>query len=111
MSTKIIKLNNNLIAKFIAENFNFCIDEGEFPSELKHTSIVPIHKKKDKRDKCKSRPVSILSNYSRVYKKIVYNQVYQHFENILFPSQCGFRKGCSTQHCLLILTEKFKRGY
>ena len=52
MSTEIIKLNNNLIAKFIAENFNFCIDEGEFPSELKHTSIVPIHKKKDKRDKC-----------------------------------------------------------
>ena len=52
MYTKIIKLNNDMIAKFIAENFNFCIDEGEFPSELKHAGIVPIHKKNDQRDKC-----------------------------------------------------------
>ena len=42
--TKIIKLNKDLIAKFIAQNFNSCIDEGEFPSELKHADIVPIHK-------------------------------------------------------------------
>ena len=79
-----------LIAKFIAENFNSCIDEGEFLSELKHTNIVPIHKKKDKSDKSNHRPVSILSNYSKVYEKLIYNQLYQYFENILFPSQCRF---------------------
>ena len=48
--TKIIKLNKDLIATFIAENFNFCIDQGEFPYELKHANIVPIHKKKNKSD-------------------------------------------------------------
>ena len=26
----------------------------------------------------------------------------------MFPSPCGFRKGHSTLHCLLVLTEKFK---
>ena len=46
--TKIIKLNKDLIATSIVENFNFCIDQGEFPYELKHADIVPIHKKKDK---------------------------------------------------------------
>ena len=56
--TKIIKLNKDLVAKFIAENFNSCIDEGEFPSELKHADIVPIHKKKDKRDIGNYRPVT-----------------------------------------------------
>ena len=30
------------------------------------------------------------------------------FENILFPSQCGFRKGFSAQNCLLVMNEKFK---
>ena len=44
---KIIKLNKDLIAKFIAENFNSCIDKGEFPSELKHANIDPVHKKKE----------------------------------------------------------------
>ena len=33
--TKITKLNKDLVATFIAENCNSCIDEGEFPSELK----------------------------------------------------------------------------
>ena len=48
--TKIIKLNKDLIATFIAENFNFCNDQGEFSYELKHANTVPIHKKKDKSD-------------------------------------------------------------
>ena len=67
--TKIIKLDKHLIAKFIATNFNSCIDEGEFPSELKHADIVPIHKRIDKSDKINHRPVSILSNYSLKYMK------------------------------------------
>ena len=49
--TKIIKLNKDVIVKFLAENFNSCIDKGEFPFELKHANIVPNHKKKDKSDK------------------------------------------------------------
>ena len=71
--TKIIKLNKDLIATFIAENFNSCIDKGEFPSELKHADIAPIHKKKDRSDKSNYRPVSILSNYSKIYEKLIYN--------------------------------------
>ena len=50
-----------------------CIEEGEFPSELKHADIVPIHKKKDNSDKCNYRPLSILSNYSKVYEKLIHN--------------------------------------
>ena len=93
--TKIIKLNKDLIAKLVVENCNSCIDKGEFPSELKHADIVPIHKKKGKSDKSNYRPVSILSNYSKVYEKVIHNQLYQYVENILFPSKCGFRKGYS----------------
>ena len=91
-------------------NFNSCIDESEFPFGLKHPDIVPIHKKKYKSGKCNYRPVSILSNYSEVYEKLIYNQLYPYFENILFPGRCGFIKGYSTQHCLLVLIEKFKEA-
>ena len=38
----------------------------------------------------------------------MYNLLYDYFDNILFPSQCGFRKGYSAQHCLLVMIEKFK---
>ena len=33
-----------------------------------------------------------------------------YFENILFPSHCGFRKGNSAQNCLLVMIEKFKEA-
>ena len=29
---------------------------------------------------------------------------------MLFPRQCGFPKGYRTQHCLLVLIEKFKEA-
>ena len=47
-STKIIKLNKDIFAKFISNNFNHCVDEGEFPYELKHAEVIPVHKKKGK---------------------------------------------------------------
>ena len=32
------------------------------------------------------------------------------FDKLLLPSQCGFRKGYSSRHCLLALLEKFKKS-
>ena len=92
----------------IYKHFNYCIDKGELPNDLKHADIVPIYKKNSKCEKENYRPVSILSNLSKIYEKLMYNQLYEYFDNILFPSQCGFRKGYSAQHCLLVMIEKFK---
>ena len=36
----------------------------------------------------------------------MHNQLYEYFDNILFPSQCGFRKGYSAQHSLLVMIEE-----
>ena len=45
-----------------------------------------------------------------MYEKILYSQLYNYFKNILFPGQCGFRKGYSAQHCLLVMIEKLKEA-
>ena len=83
--------------------------------KAKHADIVPIYKKNNKCEKENHRPVSILSNLSKIYEKLMYNQIYEYFDNILFPSQCGFRKGYSAQHFTLVIIEKIKeamdRGY
>ena len=92
------------------KHFNCCIDKGKFPNDLKHADIVPIYKKNNKCEKENYRPVSIISNPSKIYEKLMYNQPYEYFDNILFPSQCGFRKGYSAQHCLLVMIEKFKEA-
>ena len=38
----------------------------------------------------------------------MYNQFYDYFDNILFQSQSAFWKRYSTQHCLLVMIEKYK---
>ena len=113
-ATKIIKLNSKIFSNLIYKHFNYCIDKVEFPSDLKHGAIVSVYKK----NKCKTenyRPVSILSNLSKIYERLMYNQLYDYFDNVPFPSQSGFWKGYSAQHCLLVMIEKFKeaidRGY
>ena len=67
-----------------------------------------MYKKNHKREKENYRPVSILPNLPKIYEKLMYNQLYDYFDNILFPSQCGFCKGYSAQHFLLVMIEKFK---
>ena len=54
------------------------------------------------------RPVSILSNISKVYNIIMFTQIWKYFEPILSKFQCGFRKGFSAQQCLLAMLEKWK---
>ena len=104
--TKVIKINKDIFAGFIAKNFSNCVDEGVFPDDLKHADVTPIHKKKNKSDKTNYRPVSILPNTSKICKKLIYNQLYDYFDDILSPSQCGFRKRHTTQHCLLVMLKE-----
>ena len=108
--TKTIKLNIDLFSSFICQNFNYCISIGKFPNELKHAMLYQSTKKKDKSDKTNYRPVSILPNISKIYEKIIYNELYEYFHDKLFLSQCGFCKGYSSQHSLLVMTEKFKES-
>ena len=103
-------MNCNIFPKLICKHFNYCIDKGEFPNDLKHTDIVPIYKKNKKYEKENYRPISILSNLSKVYEKLMYNQLYEYFDNILFPNQCAFRKWYNAQHCLLVMIKKFKEA-
>ena len=53
-------------------------------------------------------PVSILSNISKIYQRLLFKQISEYFEPILSKFQCGFRKGYNAQHCLLTMLEKWK---
>ena len=85
--TKIIKMNSDIFANFTCLPFNYCIDIGEFLQEFKNADIIPVHTKKEKGEKTNYTPVSILSNLSKILKKIIYNQLYDYFDKILLPSQ------------------------
>ena len=89
---------------------NHSIEEtGIFPSSLKLGNITPIFKKDDALDKSNYRPVSILSLLSKVYERIIYNQLSQHSEQFLNSILCGFRKAHNIQHPLFKLLHSWQR--
>ena len=104
--TKLIKENSDIFADFIFENLNDCIAKSLFPSSLKNAIITPVHKKGTKTSKDHYRPVSILSNISKIYERFIFKQMSEYFKSILLKYQCGFRKGFSPEHCLLAMLEK-----
>ena len=108
--TKILSYNSEYFAGYFHENINFCFENSCLPSDLKFADLTPAYKKKSKNSKDNYRPVSILSNISKVYERCIYDQMEAYFETILSPNQCGFRKGFSAQHCLISLIEKWKKS-
>ena len=108
--TKIVKENSDIFADIIFHNLNDCFINSVFPENFKTADVIPIFKKGDRVDKDNYRPVSILSNLSKIYEWCIYSQMADFFENILSKYQCGFRKGLSAQQCLLLMIEKWKKS-
>jgi hypothetical protein len=108
--TKIIKENIDIFTDYIYPSFNECIETSVFPDCLKNANVTPIFKKGSKTSKDNYRPVSILPNISKIFEKPLFNQISKYFENILSIYQCGFRKGYSTQICLVSFLEKWRQS-
>ena len=54
------------------------------------------------------RPISLLSHMSKVFERILYNQLNDFMKDKLSNILTGFRKGNSAQHPVLIMIEKWK---
>ena len=105
---RIIEDNVDIFADFLCETVNCTIKTSNFPSCLKLADITPLHKKGRKDNKENYRPVSILPTLSKIFERILFEQISGFFDNFLLEKQCGFRKGYSTQYCLVNLLEKWK---
>ena len=84
------------------------LSRATFPTTMKYADVLPMHKKDDRTDKENYHPISIFPYLSKVYERLLYNQIYPYFETLFSTFQCGFRKGFNTQHCLLVMIEKWR---
>ena len=79
-----------------------------FPTVLKYADVRPAFKKDDETDKENYRPISILANLSKVYERLMYDQMCTFFDQIFSKLQCGFCKGFSAKQCLIYMIEKWR---
>ena len=89
---------------------NSSIRNCTYPEELKLAEVTPLFKKADPFDKVNYRPVSLLSHVSKVYERIIFNQISTYFEPYFSSFLTDFRKNHNTQHSLLKILELWKEA-
>ena len=87
--------------------FNLSLQSGTFPDSMKIARIIPLFKAGDKQLFSNYRPVSLLSQFSKILEKIFHARLmkFLEYKNIIHPGQYGFQNQLSTVHAIMELSE------
>ena len=107
---KVLKHSLQTLKSPMTQLFNNMVGINHFPSELKYANVTPIFKKGDAANKENYRPISILPSISKVFERLIFQQITSYVTDFLSPYLCGFRKGYSTQHALLRLFDQLNKN-
>ena len=106
--TNLLKEFSQYFSIPISHIINKSLQEGIFPQSLKIALVCAIFKKNDKTKCANYRPISLLSNISKIFERVMYNRIESFIDehNIIYKYQFGFRKKYSTNHALLSIVEQ-----
>ena len=62
---------------------NDCLLKGLFPDSLKLANITPVHRKDEPTDKENYRPVSVLPLLSKIFERLIYDQLNEYLDQYL----------------------------
>ena len=73
----------------IAKLVNMSLEQGVVPDAMKLAKVMPIHKAKSKQLFTNYRPISLLSNMSKVLEKVIHNRMMEFLvkHDILYNKQ------------------------
>ena len=107
--SKLLKMATSIVAPSLTAIFTKSIITGIYPIEWKTARVTPVFKKGVKSDLNNYRPISVIPAVSKVFEKIVYDQLYQYLNDnkLLSGCQSGFRSLHSTLTALLEATNSW----
>ena len=105
----ILKSINTSCSSYLADCINTSISNCYFPKELKWADIIPVFKKGEVCNKENYRPISILPTVSKVFERVIFDQINKFMEDKFSSLLCGFRKGFSTQTALIKLLQRWQK--
>ena len=79
ISTKLLKTCKLEICKSVTLIINQTLSTVIFPDSLKVAKVIPLYKKGDKALFDNYRPISILPSISKIFERIIFNQINDHF--------------------------------
>ena len=110
ISPRLLRLSAPVMAEDITRSINFLIANRSWPDKWKCGNLTPVFKKDKDTRKENYRPVSVLTALSKVFEKVVYDQLYNTFCRHLSQNLSGFLKNHSCCTALLKMTEDWRRS-
>jgi hypothetical protein len=94
----ILTISATFISSPLCNIINKSLSSGIFPDRLKHSIVIPVHKRGDKNNVSNYRQVSLLTSFSKIFENVICKRLIDHLltNNILTKSQFGFKKNTST---------------
>ena len=83
--------------------FNLSLEQAIFPDDLKIARVTPVFKAGNENEVGNYRPISILSCFSKILERIMYNRLSKYLttNEILYKKQFGFQERHSTEHAIM----------
>lgn len=107
---KFIKMTSRQLTGPVTIIVNKCIQQNLFPECMKLANITPIYKKKDKLNKDNYRSVNLLIALSKIFEKLLSDQMCEHMKALFHSYLSGFRKAHGCQDILTRLTEDWRQA-
>ena len=104
---KILKNSIHVCSKELTKIFNECLINGNFSDTLKRANVTLIFKGSNN-EKENYDPVSMLSTFSKVFEKLLIEQINDHMQSKFSKHLTGFFKNHNAQNALLVMIEKGK---
>ena len=80
------------------------------PQEWKNTILIPLHKKRSRKDCNNYRGIALLSVPGKVLSLILHSRLQAIIEPQLLEAQCGFRKGRGTIDQIWVMRQIIERA-
>ena len=113
ISSFFLKIGMPVLAPVLCDIFNWSLASGTFPHNWKIARVSPIYKDGNIEDRSNYRPISVLPVISRLFEKIIFDQMYKYFvaNKLFFSDQSGFRALHSVLTCLLKCTNDWYMNF
>ena len=110
--TSLIIDGADIIAQPLKSLINRCLKNSLFPSAEKCAKIIPIYKCDERSLMDNYRPISVLPVLSKMFERVVHQQLYAYLEqnNLLSKRQFGFRNRPSTQHAVTKFSDSIRQN-
>lgn len=105
----ILKEFEDELSRPLTKVFNKILDEEKIPRQWEDAEIIILYKKGANENINNYRPISLTSNISKIFSKIIKGRIYDQLDSKQDREQAGFRRKYSTMDHIFTLNQLIEK--